>query len=69
MHNSQYQWEVARYFASYLKDFQWIPLEFDIDEPLEESDLIKFFRKSFKPSIKTEIEQKSQELNTWEEMI
>ena len=68
-HNSQYQLEEASNWASYLEYLQSIVLRFDIDGAPEKSDLIRFFREGLKPSIKAQMEQEGQELDTWKEMI
>lgn len=44
-------------------------MKFDIDGALEESDFIKIFKKDLKLSIKSQTEQRSWELDTWEEII
>ena len=67
--DSQYQLEETRNWASHLKHLQSILLEFDIDGAPKESDLIRFFQEGLKPSIKAQMEQKSWDLDAWEEMI
>lgn len=55
-HDSQYQIEEARDWATHLEYLQSILLEFDIDRALKKSVFIKYFWKGLKPSIKTQIE-------------
>ena len=51
-------------WASYFEHLQFILQEFDKKEALEESNLIQFFRKGLRSSIKIQIEQRGREHNT-----
>ena len=62
--DSQYQLKEVQDWAAHLKYPQSILLEFDNAEAPGESYLIRFFRKSLRPSIKTQIEQRGQELDS-----
>lgn len=44
-------------------------LEFDIDRAPEMFNLIRFFWKELKPSIKAKIEEKSRKLDNWEKLV
>lgn len=67
--NSQNHIEEAQDWASHLKHLQFFLLKFDTDGASEKFDLIRFFWKDLKPSIKAQIEQKDRELNNWEEIV
>lgn len=60
----QYQLEEAHNWASRLEHLQSILIEFDADGAPEESDLVRFFREGFKPSIKAQMEQRGRELDS-----
>lgn len=54
------------HILSYLESILW---KFVANETSKETDIMKFFKKSLKPSIKVKTEQKRQEFETWEEVI
>ena len=56
-HDSQFQQEELQDWASYIKHLQSILQEFDEKGAPEESDLIRFFRKGLRLSIKAQMEQ------------
>lgn len=53
----------------HIEYLQTFLLKFDVNRALEETDLIGFFIKNFKPSIKAWTEEKRREYDTWEEVI
>ena len=67
--NSQFQPEEVQDWASHLEHLQSILQEFDEEGAPEESDLIWFFCKSLRPSIKAQIEWRGREHNSWEEFV
>ena len=67
--DSQFQQEKVQDLASHLEHLQSILQEFDEEGALEESDLIWFFRKGLRPSIKAQIEQQRQEHDNWKELV
>lgn len=52
-----------------MENLQSILLEFVADGASEKSDLIKFFRKGLKPSIKAQMKQRGWESDDWETLI
>ena len=56
-------------WASHLEHLQSILQEFDEEGAPEESDLIRFFRKGLRPSIKAQMEQRGREHDSWEELV
>lgn len=67
--DSQYQQEEGQDWASHLEHLQAIIIEFDADGASDESALIWFFREMLKPSVKTQMEQRGGELDSWDEMV
>ena len=67
--DSQYQLEEVQDWASHLEHLQSILVEFDADGALVKSNLIRFFREGLKPSIKAQIEPRSQEYDSWDELV
>ena len=67
--DSQYQQQEVQDWASHLEHLQSILQEFDADGAPKESDLIRFFREGLKPSVKTQMEQRGWELDSWEQLI
>ena len=67
--DSQYQLEEVQDWASYLKHLQFILVKFDADGALVKSNLIQFFREGLKPLIRAQIEPRSQEYDSWEELV
>ena len=53
----------------HLKYLQFILIEFDPDFTLEENTMIWYFRKGIRPSVRVQIEQRSQELNNFKKMV
>lgn len=53
----------------YFQYHESILIEFYADGVLEESDLIRFFKKDVKSLIKSQTKQSSQEIDTWGEAI
>lgn len=66
---SQYQGEEVPDWASHLVHFQAIIKEFDPDRAPEKSDLIRFFWKGLKPSVKAHMEPHARGLDSWEELV
>ena len=56
-------------WASHLEHLQSILQKFDKKGAPEKSDLIRFFCKGLRPSIKAQMKQRGQEHNSWEELI
>lgn len=48
---------------------QAIFIEFDANGAPKESDLIRFFCEGLKPLIKAQMEQRGQELDSWDELV
>ena len=67
--DSQYQLEETQDWASHLQHPQSIVSEFDSIQIPDELTIICYFRKSFKPFIKVEIEQQNRESMDFEEMV
>ena len=67
--DSQFQQEEVQDWASHLEHLQSILQEFDEEGAPEESNLIRFFRKSLRPSIKAQMEQRGREHDSWEELV
>ena len=66
---SQYQHKSVQEWATHLKYLQSILLKFDAKWASAEDTKICYFRKSLKPSVWAKIEQRSWELNSFEEFI
>ena len=67
--DSQFQQKELQDWASHLEHLQSILQEFDEEGAPEESDLIRFFCKGLRPSIKAQIEQRGREHDSWEELV
>ena len=67
--DSQYQLEEVQDWASHLEHLQSILVEFDADGALVKSNLIRFFREGLKPSIRAQMEPRSQEYDSWDELV
>ena len=67
--DSQFQQEEIQNWVSHLEHLQSILQEFDKEGAPKESDLIWFFRKSLRPSIKAQMKQRRQEYNSWDELV
>lgn len=67
--DSQYQLEEIQDWVAYLEYLQSILLEFNNSGAPEESYLICFFRKSLRPLIQAQIEERIHELDSWTEIV
>ena len=67
--DSQYQLEEIQHQATHLEYLQSILVEFDADGALVKSNLIQFFQEGLKPLIRAQIEPRSQEYNSWDELV
>ena len=67
--NSQYQLEEVYDWASHLKHFQSILIEFDPLAAPTESTMVRYFEEGLKPSIKAEMDQDASHLDDYEELI
>ena len=67
--DSQYQIEEVQDWASHLEHLQSILVEFDVDGALGKSNLIQFFQEGLKPLIKAQMEPRSQEYDSWDELV
>ena len=61
--------EEVQDWASYLEHLQSILVEIDEDEALVEASLIWFFWEGLKPLIRAQIEPRSQEYDSWDELV
>lgn len=67
--DSQYQLEDVQDWAAHLEYLKSILHEFDDAGAPEEFYLIRFFREGLRPSIRAQMEQRGQELDSWAEIV
>ena len=67
--NSQYQNKLVQDWAAHLKYFQSILIEFDSEWAPEKGIMIWYFREGLRSLVRVEIEQCSQELNSFKELV
>lgn len=63
---SRVKWD-SQYQQDELQD--WLVIEFDTDGAPEEFDLIQLFWEVLKPSVKSQIDQRGRELDSWEMLV
>ena len=67
--DSQYQGKSVQDWAAHLKYLQSILIKFDPECATEEGMIIWYFRKGFRPSVKVEMEQCGQKLDSFKELV
>lgn len=67
--SSRYHNRTVQDWAYHLEHLQTILLEFDANGAPKETDLIRYFQKALKPSIKAEMENQVDEYEDWDVLV